>query len=125
MLNNSNFWIAIGLTTFAGLSTAIGSFIAFFAGPRNFRFLSWGTGFAAGVMIYISFIEIIPKGLEMVGEVYNSSAAAWITTAAFFGGILFIFIIDQLIPHHENPHEARSQALAWAGGGGDGRLGQA
>jgi zinc transporter, ZIP family len=106
---DTNFWIAFGLTTFAGLSTGIGSAIAFFAKTGNFRFLSWATGFSAGVMLYVSFVEIMPKALEVVGEVYDGNGAAWLTTLAFFGGIIMIFAIDQLVPHAENPHEARSK----------------
>ena len=109
MMHNGNFWIAILLTTLAGLSTAVGSAVAFFAGPRNYRFLSWGTGFAAGVMIYISFIELMEEGLEMAEEFFNAGAAGWIITGAFFVGILIMFIIDQLVPHEQNPHEARSE----------------
>ena len=46
-----NFWFALGLTAFAGLSTGIGSAIAFFAKRTNYRFLSVATGFSAGVML--------------------------------------------------------------------------
>ena len=53
-----NIWIALGLTLFAGLATGIGSAIAFLAKRTNFRFLSIATGFSAGVMLYVSFVEI-------------------------------------------------------------------
>jgi ZIP family zinc transporter len=108
-MNSTHFWIALGLTTFAGLSTGIGSAIAFFSKPSNYRFLSWATGFSAGVMLYVSFVEIMPKALEVTAQVYDGNGSAWLTTLAFFGGILLIFAIDQLVPHAENPHEARSK----------------
>lgn len=52
---------AFGLTLLAGLSTGFGSAIAFFAKQTNTRFLSISLGFSAGVMIYVSFVEIIVK----------------------------------------------------------------
>jgi zinc transporter ZupT len=55
---------AFALTVFAGLSTGIGSAVAYFAKRTNVRFLSVALGFSAGVMIYISLVEIFHKALE-------------------------------------------------------------
>ncbi|MCA1742551.1 MAG: zinc transporter ZupT [Desulfonatronovibrio sp.] len=102
-----NLILAFTLTALAGLSTGIGSFIAFFTKHTNKSFLSMALGFSAGVMIYISFIEIIPKSLEMLEPIHGHEMAAWFMTLTFFAGIFFIGIIDRLVPEHENPHEAR------------------
>ena len=104
-----NFWIALALTTFAGLSTGIGSAIAFFSERTNYRFLSIATGFSAGVMLYVSFTEILSKATAWLAEDYSKSLSNWIVAASFFGGILVIFLIDQLIPSAENPHEVRGR----------------
>lgn len=98
---------AFGLTLFAGLATGIGSAIAFFARKTNTGFLSLALGFSAGVMIYVSFVEIIVKARVALVEDLGTTAGYWATTAAFFGGILFIAIIDKMIPSVENPHEMR------------------
>ncbi|MBC8320419.1 MAG: zinc transporter ZupT [Bacteroidetes bacterium] len=96
---------AFGLTLFAGLSTGVGSAIAFFAKKTNTGFLSLALGFSAGVMIYVSFVEIFAKAkTELVLEL-GRTQGYWVTVAAFFGGILLIAIIDKLIPSMENPHE--------------------
>ena len=58
-----NIYIALGLTLFAGLATGIGSMIAFMAKRTNYRFLAIATGFSAGVMLYVSFVEILFKGI--------------------------------------------------------------
>jgi len=66
---DSNLLIAFGLTVFAGLSTGIGSIIALFTKKTNKKFLSIGLGFSAGVMIYVSMIEIFFKAKEsLIGE---------------------------------------------------------
>ena len=60
----NNILLAFAFTLFAGLSTGIGSAIAFFAKSTNTRFLSIALGFSAGVMIYVSLIEIFSKAKE-------------------------------------------------------------
>jgi ZIP family zinc transporter len=102
-------WIALGLTIFAGLATGIGSAIAFFAKRTNYRFLSIATGFSAGVMLYVSFVEIFAKGVDALAEAYGDTWCHWINAASFFGGMLLIGLIDNLIPSAENPHETHTR----------------
>jgi ZIP family zinc transporter len=106
----NNVVFALGITLFAGLATGIGSILAFFVKRTNFRFLSVATGFSAGVMIYVSFVEIFPKGIASLTEIYGDYWGHWVNAAAFFGGILFIGLIDNLIPAAKNPHETHSAA---------------
>ena len=96
---------AFGLTLFAGLATGIGSAIAFFAKQTNTKFLSISLGFSAGVMIYVSFVEIFFKAKEELTAHLGDKPGAWVTVGAFFMGMLIIAIIDKLIPKGENPHE--------------------
>ena len=105
-----NVWIALGLTTFAGMATGIGSAIAFFAKRTNYRFLSIATGFSAGVMLYVSFVEIFVKGSAALGEEYGDFTGYALNTVAFFGGMALIFVIDTLIPAGENPHVTHAEA---------------
>jgi ZIP family zinc transporter len=102
-----NFWIAFGLTLFAGLSTGIGSALAFFTKSTSTRFLSLSLGFSAGVMVYVSFMEILQKARESFITDLGEKTATWYTILAFFTGILIIAVIDRLIPSRENPHEIR------------------
>ena len=106
----SDVWIAFGLTVFAGMATGIGSVIAFTAKRTNYRFLSVATGFSAGVMLYVSFVEIFVKGVESLTQRYGDYWGHWINAASFFGGMLLIGVIDNLIPAAENPHETHSEA---------------
>lgn len=106
-MESGNFWFAFGLTLFAGLSTGIGSALAFFTKSTNTRFLSVSLGFSAGVMIYVSFVEILQKARESLIPEFGDKMAAWYAVLAFFAGILVIALIDRLIPSYENPHEVR------------------
>jgi ZIP family zinc transporter len=103
-------WFALGLTLFAGMATGIGSIIAFTAKRTNYRFLSVATGFSAGVMLYVSFVEIFPQSAESLTVRYGDTWGHWVTVAAFFGGMLLMALIDNLIPSAENPHETHSEA---------------
>ncbi len=100
-------FIAMLLTLFAGFSTAIGSIIAFFSRKDDLRVLSLGLGFSAGVMIYISFMEILPTALKDFKNHYDSHWAELLGLACFFGGILISLLIDKLIPEDVNPHEPK------------------
>lgn len=91
-----NVGLALILTAIAGLSTGIGSAIAYFIKKPRVIYLSFSLGFSAGVMIYISFMELLPTALESVEEVWG--------VTAFFVGIIFIGLIDMIIPEAENPH---------------------
>lgn len=97
--------LAFLMTLIAGLSTGIGSLIAFVAKSTNTKFLSISLGFSAGVMIYVSFVEIFHEALELLTAALGEKAGHWATVLGFFGGVALIAIIDRLIPSAENPHE--------------------
>lgn len=103
-----NVWFALGLTVFAGMATGVGSAIAFFAKRTDYRFLSVATGFSAGVMLYVSFVEIFQKGTAAMVQAYGEPWGHWANAAAFFGGLLLIGLIDHWIPSATNPHEAHT-----------------
>ncbi|MCF8039906.1 MAG: zinc transporter ZupT [Desulfohalobiaceae bacterium] len=98
---------AFGLTLLAGLSTGVGSVLAFFSSTTNTRFLAGALGFSAGVMIYVSMVEIFFKARQSLSAVVGETTGYWLTTLAFFSGLLVIGIIDRLVPSYENPHEPR------------------
>jgi len=102
-------WLALGLTIFAGMATAIGSVIAFVAKRTDYRFLSVAPGFSAGVMLYVSFVEIFAKGTIALTAAYGNYWGHWVNVASFFCGILLIGLIDNLVPAAENPHEIHSE----------------
>ncbi len=104
-----NLGIAFLITMLAGLATGVGSIIAFAVKKTNMKFLSAALGFSAGVMIFVSFVEIYPKALESLSAVYLDRTATLITIAGFFGGMLLIALIDKLVPDFENPHTMHSE----------------
>ncbi|MBT9157544.1 MAG: Zinc transporter ZupT [Firmicutes bacterium] len=106
-MDMQNVWFAFGLTLFAGLATGVGSALAFFTKKTDAKFLSIALGFSAGVMIYVSFVEILPKGQESLVAALGERAGTGWAIVAFFSGMLLIGIIDKLVPSPVNPHTMR------------------
>lgn len=100
MISN-NIIIGLLFSLFAGIFTSVGAAIAFLSGSRGGNFLSFGLGLSAGVMVYVSFVEILKYSGENSGE--------WFSLFAFLGGVVLTAIIDRMIPDAKNPHEARTE----------------
>lgn len=102
---NESVWIAFNLTLFAGLATGLGGLLAILTRKTSRKFLSAALGFSGGVMIYVSFAEILKKANFSLREALGEPAGAWMTVLAFFGGMTLTLVIDRLIPAAENPHQ--------------------
>jgi ZIP family zinc transporter len=98
---------AFGLTLFAGTATAIGGLIAFFAKRTNTTFLAFSLGFSAGVMIFISFTEMLTEASDTLQLSFSHERSAWLTFIAFMAGIALSALIDKILPSEGNPHELK------------------
>ncbi|MDI9369575.1 MAG: zinc transporter ZupT [Synergistaceae bacterium] len=104
-MENGNVLFALSLTLLAGLSTGIGSALAFFTKRTNTRFLAFSLGLSAGVMIYVSMVEIFFKAQTALQSALGETEGAWATATSFFAGIIAVMLIDKFVPSEENPHE--------------------
>lgn len=104
-MDNQVILTAFLLTLIAGLSTGIGSLISLIAKRTNTNFLSFSLGFSAGVMIYISFMEMIPQSLDIFKHEFGDKIGTLYMLLGLFGGIVIIALIDFLVPKSSNPHE--------------------
>lgn len=96
--------VAFTLVLLAGLATAVGGAIAVSRATISPVFLSTSLGLSAGVMLYVSFVELLGEAENTLTEAFGSSGPWW-TMAGFFGGIVLIGVIDRLVPAVINPHE--------------------
>ena len=97
-----NVALALILTTLAGLSTTLGSLLGLVVRRPGPRFMSATLGFSAGVMVMISFVELLQGSIDSIGFAYAHFG--------FFIGIIVIFIIDFFLPHEWAGHLDRSEA---------------
>src|SRR5690554_8213645 len=102
-MDNQTILIAFLLTLFAGLSTDIGGLIALVEERTNTNFLSFALGRAAGVMIYVSFMEMLPQSVESLTEVFGEKNGVLFFILSFFGGIASIARMPFLEPKQRTP----------------------
>ena len=107
---DKNVLLALGLSLVAGLATGIGSCIAFFFKKTNYAALTYALGFSGGVMVYISFVELLADAKTALSGLYGSRNGSLLAAAAFFGGIILAMLIDKLVPEKENPHEVHQDS---------------
>jgi len=107
-MSEHTIWLAFGLTMIAGLATGIGSLIALIAKRTNTKFLCISLGFSAGVMLYVSFMDLIPMAKQELVSHFDEKMGMLSLLLAFFGGMGLITLIDFLIPKPNNPHEMQS-----------------
>jgi len=107
MMSNSNILIAFCLTILAGLSTGIGSWLIFLTRHTSRSFLSFSLGLAAGVLLFVSFVELFPESQQLFAHHARQSSALLLTVLSFLGGLFFMTVVDFLLPHHHN--DAASQ----------------
>ena len=69
---NTHVFYAFLITLWAGLSTGIGSALVFFTKSTNRIFLSISLGFSAGVMIYVSFVELFSSAQVCMSPFYGN-----------------------------------------------------
>lgn len=106
MLNQSasitpeTIFVALILTSLAGLATTIGAAFAFLSTKPSVRMLAIGLGFSGGVMLAVSFIELLPSAIAefAAGGASDRDAFFW-GNFWFFIGIFVIFVVDIIVPH--------------------------
>jgi ZIP family zinc transporter len=101
-LMDSNVQIALLFSTLAGLSTGIGGAVVYFSKLKNTSFLSLSMAFSAGVMIYVSFVEMLPHSFDELSNVYGGTKGNIFAVGLFFSGMLLVYLIDKLIPSPEH-----------------------
>lgn len=100
--------LAFILSALAGLSTILGALLVFHTGADNHKFLSFSMGLSAGVMIHVSFLEMLPQSLASFAAVTTPRQAQFWMILGFFGGFFLMAFIDMVIPETENPHHIQS-----------------
>lgn len=92
--------IPIFLSLLAGLSTLIGAFIVFFSKSQSKRLITFALSFSAGVMITISFTDLLPTASESLNKIYGKLNGGFLSILFLIIGVLMAFLIDNFIPEN-------------------------
>jgi len=98
---------AVGYAFGAGIATGVGGLMALLFRKTHARVLSTMLGFSAGVMIYVSFIELYPEAEAILRSVHGEQRGKILAILSFFFGIVFIALIDELVPEPGKTHISR------------------
>lgn len=116
--------LSLGLTTIVGLSMGLGSLLSFVVKETNKRLLSIALSFSAGIMIYVSFMAILPEGIELIESHYGNNSGRFIPLLGFFGGMLVTAIVEKIVHkfgghyhghHHDHHHDKEDDHLSKLG----------
>lgn len=99
---------ALLLSFLAGAATSLGGLLAFVVKKDNFAVLALGLGFSAGVMIYVSFMEMMPHARQALAVLYGARGE-WLAVGVFFAGVLAAWLIDRFMPTHHVHADALEQ----------------
>lgn len=100
-----NILVAILLTAAAGLATGIGGLLPCLSRGDNRRSLSLALGLAAGVLLYISFADLMPEAISHLSEVTTSAWAKFWAITAFTAGVALIALTERLLPDAAHNHQ--------------------
>lgn len=90
----------------AGLSTMLGAFIVFFTKGKNERLLAASLGFASGVMISVTFLDLLPSANSLLQAATNDKLGIALGVGSLVVGVLIGVAIDRFVPHQEFNKEA-------------------
>jgi len=105
--------LAFLVTLGAGLATGLGSLLAFTRTKPNDKFLAFMLGLSAGVMIYVSLVEIFQKAVGSLTEAFGDASQGYLwATVGFFGGFIMIALIDKIFGHFYNRNDSISTTVS-------------
>ncbi|XP_059310449.1 zinc transporter ZTP29 isoform X2 [Lycium barbarum] len=87
---DSQILVALGLSMLGGLSTSLGALLVVINQSPNLKMLGLLQGFAAGLMLSISFFDLAHNAINSIGFLKGN---LW-----FFAGVIFFALIANFIP---------------------------
>lgn len=90
------FFISFIITLIAGLSTLIGGFIPFINISSKEKIIAGSLAFSAGIMVCISFLDLLPNGFLYLYGKYKIFSIFYIFIFILIGLIIF-FILEKVL----------------------------
>ena len=107
-INIHSFYVALSLTSVAGLAMGAGALLARIGKGGGKRTVSFSLGLSAGLMVYLTFMEILPEAMSDLVSQHGEEAGGLTALLSYFAGIAAIALIDKLVPDGHCPHDRLS-----------------
>ena len=98
----SNITFAFTLSTLAGLSTLLGFLPLLFRLRNEEKIILKSLAFASGVMLTVSFIDLIPESYNLLASIFKGFPALLLLLIFLIIGIIFSILIDKFLPSNNN-----------------------
>lgn len=110
--------VALLVSLLAGLATSVGGALALGRRTLERSWLAVALAFAAGAMILVSLVQILPLGIGLLARQFDAMPATALGYGSFFVGIGIVLLIDRLLPEPLNPNETEGrEGEVWTGEG--------
>jgi len=96
---------ALLLSVIAGLATLIGATIVFLSKSTNKKTLAIALGFSSGVMLSVSFMDLIPSANALLVKAMNYKLSVIFSVLVVALGIFLASLLDRFVPHQEFDEE--------------------
>lgn len=97
---------ALILASIAGAATLLGALSIIFVKKKNEKALAISLGFAAGVMLSVSFTDLFPAAKELISSHVGIKRGILLNVAFLALGILISASLDRFVPHQEFDEES-------------------
>lgn len=94
--------IAFLLSSIAGFSTLLGSFVIFLSKKKSLNFLIAGISFASSVMLFLSLLDLMPESISFFKHIYKSFISILLCLIFLSFGVCISLIVDKLFPNTFN-----------------------
>lgn len=94
------------LSLLAGLSTLLGMLVIFIKNKSD-KIIPFSLSFAAGVMVCVSFLDLIPESIEMLKDKFQNFPLFIIILIFITTGILLSIFIDKLFPSTNDSYQSK------------------
>ena len=92
---------ALILSFLAGMSTLLGALVIFTTNKKSEKLVTISLGFAGGVMISVSFTELIPTANILLSAYAGEKMGVVLGVVFLLVGVLLAALLDKFVPHIE------------------------
>merc|ERR1711879_404617 len=106
--DEQNVGLAFAITFAAGFAACLGATSIFCVKPEQLGVVPAALGFSSGVVVYLSFMNLIPECIELLNESTgeeSESLAHFYSLLCVIGGVVLAFLSERCFSHHHGDED--------------------